>query len=78
MKEVHFLGHVIFGKGIKVDLDKVQVVLDWNPPKNVNEVHSFLGLVRYYKRFVKGFTMLATPLTRLLEKKEKFGWNDDC
>ncbi|KAA3466581.1 DNA/RNA polymerases superfamily protein [Gossypium australe] len=46
-----------------VDPDKVKAILDWNPPKNVTEVCNFLGLVGYYRRFLKGFTMLATPLT---------------
>ncbi|KAA3466829.1 Integrase, catalytic core [Gossypium australe] len=55
-------------KRIKVDPNKIK----WNPPRNITKVHSFLGLVSYYRQFVKGFTMLATPLTQLLRKKEKF------
>ncbi|XP_016700119.1 uncharacterized mitochondrial protein AtMg00860-like [Gossypium hirsutum] len=76
--EVHFLGHVIFIEGIKVDTDKVKAVLDWNTQKNVTKVRSFLGLAGYYRTFVKGFAMLATPLTRLLRKKEKFKWTKAC
>ncbi|KAA3480683.1 RNA-directed DNA polymerase-like protein [Gossypium australe] len=72
LTEVHFLGHVVSIEGIKVNTDKVKVVLDWNTPKNVTKVRSFLGLAGYYRMFVKGFAKLATPLTRLLRKKEKF------
>ncbi|KAA3479837.1 RNA-directed DNA polymerase-like protein [Gossypium australe] len=44
LKEIIFLGHVIFTDGIKVDLDKIKVVEDWKAPSNVIEVRSFLGL----------------------------------
>ncbi|KAA3487210.1 retrotransposon protein [Gossypium australe] len=72
LKEVHFLRHVILTDGIMVDPAKVKAVLEWNSPKNVSEVHNFLGLARNYRRFVKGFSMIASPLTKLLKKKEKF------
>ncbi|KAA3483786.1 DNA/RNA polymerases superfamily protein [Gossypium australe] len=78
LREVCFLGHIIFTEGVKVDLNKFKSILDWNLSKNVTEVHSFLGLASYYKRFVKGFAMLATPLTHLLKKKEKFEWIEAC
>ncbi len=42
------------------------------------EVHNFLGLAGYYRRFVKGFSMLASPLTKLLRKDVKFQWTDKC
>jgi hypothetical protein len=48
-KEVSFLGHIITEGGIAVDPSKVQVVLDWNPLKNVAEIRSFLGLAGYYR-----------------------------
>ena len=51
-----------------MDPKKIEVVVEWKPPRNVIEVCSFLGLVDYYRRFVKGFSMTATPMTRLLQK----------
>ncbi|KAA3480758.1 Retrotransposable element Tf2 [Gossypium australe] len=48
------------------------------PPKNVSEVRSFLGLAGYYRRFVKGFSMIATPLAKLLQKDVRFEWSDKC
>ena len=55
------------------------MVIDWKPLRNVIEVHSFLGLAGYYRRFVKGFSMTAAPITRLLQKKKvKFEWSEKC
>ena len=71
-KEVSFLGHIVSKEGIRVDLKKIEVVVEWKPPRNVTEVHSFLGLACYYKRFVKGFSMTAALRTRLLQKKIKY------
>ncbi|KAG8472937.1 hypothetical protein CXB51_034843 [Gossypium anomalum] len=48
------------------------------PPRNVTEVRSFLGLADYYRRFVKGFSMIATPMTKLLQKDVKFEWSEKC
>lgn len=54
LKEVVFLGHLIFVDEIFIELRKVKVVLKWEKPANVIEIYSFLGLARYYRRFIKG------------------------
>ena len=51
-----------------MDLKKIEVIIEWKPPRNVMEVHSFLRLAGYYRRFVKGFSMTMTPMMRLLQK----------
>lgn len=56
-----FLGHVISQEGVAVDPSKVEAVLNWERPKNITEIRSFLGLVGYYRRFIKGFSQLAYP-----------------
>ena len=55
LNEVSFLGHIVSKEGIRVDPKKIEVVVEWKPPRNVTEVRSLLGLVGYYRRFVKGF-----------------------
>ena len=66
LKEVSFLGHIVSEEGIRVDPSKIEVILEWKPPRNVTEVRSFLGLAGYYRRFVKGFLMTMALKTRLL------------
>ena len=78
LKEMSFLGHIVFAEGIRVDLVKVEAVMNWKPPRNVTEVRSFLGLAGYYWRFVQGFLVIASSLTRLLWKGVKFEWDDKC
>jgi hypothetical protein len=78
LNEVVFLGHVISDKGISVDPKKIEAVLKWERPTNVTEIHNFLGLAGYYKRFIEGFSTIASPMTRLTWKEVKFEWLKDC
>ena len=61
-----------------MDLRKIEAVVNWEQPKNVSEIRSFLGLAGYYRRFVEHFSLLAAPLTRLTRKGVKYEWSDDC
>ena len=65
-------------EGIRVDPAKIEAVVNWKSPQNVTEVRSFLGLAGYYRRFVRGFSVIASPLTKLLRKGIKFEWTDKC
>ena len=47
-------------------------------PNTITQVRSFLGLVGYYRRFIRGFSKIATPLNRLLEKNRSFHWTEEC
>jgi len=78
LNEVSFLGHVISGSGIAVDLSKVDAVSQWETPKSVTEIRSFLGLVGYYRRFIEGFSKLALLLTQLTCKGKAFVWDVQC
>ena len=61
-----------------MDLAKVQEVLDQKVPTSVHEVWSFLGLAGYYRRFIPEFSKISKPMTRLLQKDEKFVWTLGC
>ena len=78
LKKVPFLGHVLSEDGILVDSGKVQEVMDWKAPTSVHEVRSFLGLAGYYRRFIPDFSEIVKPMTRLLQKDEKFVWTLEC
>ena len=64
--------------GISVDSEKVEAMMSWERPKSVFEIRNFLGLARYYRRFIKDFSRLAAPMTTLTRKEVKFQWNDLC
>ncbi|GKD21922.1 putative reverse transcriptase domain-containing protein, partial [Tanacetum coccineum] len=63
-----FLGHVINGDGIHVDPSKIESVKNWEAPRTLSEVHSFLGLAGYYRRFIENFSKIAKSLTILTQK----------
>nr|GEZ03663.1 putative reverse transcriptase domain-containing protein [Tanacetum cinerariifolium] len=62
--------------GIHVDLTKIESVKDWASPKSPTKILQFLGLAGYYRRFIKGFSKIAKPMTKLTQKKVKFEWGD--
>ena len=72
LKEVLFLGHIVSAEGIRVDPAKIEAVMNWKSPRNVTEVRSFLGQAGYYRIFVRVFSVIASPLTKLLRKGIKF------
>jgi hypothetical protein len=74
--EVSFLGHIISNGGISVDPAKVKEIMEWRVPTTVTEIRSFLGLAGYYRRFIKGFSKIAKPMTLLLEKGREFKWDE--
>ena len=78
MDKLAFLGHVISAEGVSDDPQKIKAIMNWKPPMNVSKVCSFLGLAGYYRKFVEGFLKIATPLTNLLKKDQKFEWSDTC
>jgi hypothetical protein len=65
------LGHIISAAWIEVDPEKIEAIRGWPTPKNVTEVRSFMGLSGYYRRFIKGFSKIASPITSLQKKGMK-------
>jgi hypothetical protein len=71
---IHYLGNVISDEGIIVDIAKVEAIMEWPTQMSVPEVRTFMGLVRYYWRFVEEFLKIANPITELQKNKKKFVW----
>jgi archaellum component FlaC len=74
-EEVGFLGHIIGHGSLKMDGAKVKAINEWEHPTKVTELRSFLGLVNYYRRFIKGYSARAAPLTDLLKKSQGWDWS---
>ena len=75
---MYFLGHVVVNKGVEVDHIKTEGVKNFPKPLIPTNIRSFLGLAGYYRRFMKGFYFVASPLTTLTKKKVMFEWADTC
>ncbi|XP_070010235.1 uncharacterized protein [Nicotiana sylvestris] len=76
LKDLLEKGHVISNEGIKVDPQNIAPVKNWPRPTTPIEIHSFLGLAGYYRKFVEVFSTLASLLTKLMHKTYKFQWSD--
>ena len=64
-----YLGFIITTKGIWMDPEKVSYVLGWVTAKNVTDVQCFLGFDNFYRRFIKDYSKVVTPLTRTMKKQ---------
>jgi hypothetical protein len=77
--EMDFLGHRITQEGLMMDDHKVKAILDWEPPKSVPALRSFLGLASYYRKFINNFAKIVAPLTNLLKKSNvTYEWEEAC
>ncbi|GKE13956.1 putative reverse transcriptase domain-containing protein [Tanacetum coccineum] len=65
-----------FSKCIHIDPAKIEAIKDWASPKTPTEIRHFLGLAGYYRRFIKGFSKIARPMTKLTQKSVKFKWGE--
>lgn len=76
--EVEFLGYLVGINGLRMDPTKVQTVVDWPIPRHVKAVQSFLGFANFYRRFIRDYSKVVSPLTALTKKDSAFTWSDKC
>ena len=75
-KEIQYLGHILGVEGIKPVLAKTEAIKAMHPPVNLKQVCAFLGLVEYYRKFIKNFAKIVKPLTMLTQMDVKFEWKE--
>ena len=65
--KAEYLGHIVSREGLRMDPKKISAVKDMDPTNinTVTKIRSFLGMCSYYRRFIEGFSRIATPLTDL-------------
>lgn len=75
-----YLGHIISADGFSSDPEKVQKVKDWPQPTNVGDVHSFLGLANYFRKFMQDYNKMVLPLTDLTcsSSGKRWKWMEQC
>ena len=75
-KEIQYLGHILGVEGIKPAPAKTEAIKAMHPPVNPKQVRAFLGLVGYYRKFIKNFAKIAKLLTMLTCMDVKFEWKE--
>ena len=77
MKQLEFLGHTLGEDGVKMQEKKIEAIVNYPPPKNQKAVKRFLGIIGYYRPFVRNLATIAYPLNRLLRQDVKFKWEEE-
>jgi hypothetical protein len=72
------LGHIVCKQGLLVDPAKITVIVNLPAPKTVCQLRETLGHTGYYRKFIKGYAQITTPMEKLLRKDTKYQWNDEC
>jgi hypothetical protein len=78
VQEVEFLGHILNGKGMRMEEAKIKEIVEWPTPRSVKEVQSFLGFCNFYRRFIRHFARIARPIHDLTKKGVQFEWSPRC
>ena len=77
-KKIKFLGHYVSEQGVEVNPEYILAIKKMNPPKSTKEVRQFVGMCSFYRKYIRDFSKIASPLTALQSKKVPFKWDSDC
>ena len=77
-RSIKFLGLLLDKKGLRTDPSKIEAVRTYPEPDSIKELRIFLGMAGYFRRFIKDFSLIARPLTKLMTKDSMREWTDDC
>ncbi|GBG76584.1 hypothetical protein CBR_g22464 [Chara braunii] len=77
-QELEYLGHFVTPEGISPLSDKIQAIQEWSEPRNITDVRSFLGLVGYYQRFIKGYSKIVAHFTKLQYEDRSFDFGEEA
>ena len=75
---MEYLGHMISTNGIAVTTDKLEAIRSWPITKSPKKIKSFLGMTRFYRKFIHRYSHVVGPLTRLLRKDVPYVWSVEC
>jgi transposase InsO family protein len=75
-EEVEFLGHMVGVNGVRISEAKIKTIKEWETPKTVKDVQSFLGFVNFNRQFIRDFAKIAIPLTKLTKKETTWRWGE--
>jgi hypothetical protein len=79
VEKTEFLGHMISTEGLTMTEEKIKAILEWPVPRSVKEVQAFNGLTNYYRKYVKDYSKINTPLTDLTRgDKKNFQWTNEA
>jgi hypothetical protein len=72
------LGHIVCKQGLLVDRSKIAITVDLPPPTSFKQLRIALGHTRYYRKLIKGYLQITTPMEKLLKKDCQFHWTEEC
>ena len=75
--QIKYLGMIIKHHEMKMDPVKIKGIVEWPTPHTVKDIHTFLGFVNFYWRFISAFASIVQPLTRLTKKDKKWIWGTE-
>ncbi|KAH0819461.1 hypothetical protein GEV33_003330 [Tenebrio molitor] len=76
--ELRYLGHIVDSRGVRTDPSKIECMLNYPRPTSVKELRRFVGLISWYRKFVRNFSTIVYPLTRLTRKNQRFCWSPEA